>query len=108
MDLSTWVEIAYLLSAVLFVVGLKRMQSPATARPGNALAAAAMLVAILATVVDNQIIDWTWILVGVAVGALAGGAHRTAEATYVSWSRRPSSIDTASAWFASPARCSAA
>jgi NAD(P) transhydrogenase subunit beta len=82
MDLSTWVEIAYLLSAVLFVVGLKRMQSPATARPGNALAAVAMLVAILATVVDNQILDWTWILVGVLVGGLAGGiAARTVKMT---------------------------
>jgi len=82
MDLSTWVEIAYLLSAVLFVVGLKRMQSPATARQGNALAAVAMLVAILATVVDNQILDWTWILVGVAIGGLAGGiAARTVKMT---------------------------
>ena len=34
------VELTYLLSAILFVVGLKRLQSPATARGGNALAAA--------------------------------------------------------------------
>ena len=38
------IEVAYLLSAILFVVGLKRLQSPATARGGNALAALAMLV----------------------------------------------------------------
>jgi len=41
-----------------------------------------MLVAILATVVDNQILDWTWILVGVAIGGLAGGiAARTVKMT---------------------------
>ena len=72
MDISTLVELAYLLSAVLFVVGLKRMQSPATARPGNGLAALAMLIAIVATLVDNQILDWTGILIGVATGGLIG------------------------------------
>jgi NAD(P) transhydrogenase subunit beta len=72
MDLSTWVELAYLLSAVLFVVGLKRLQSPATARRGNAIAALAMLIAILATLVDNQIVSWTWILVGIVIGGLVG------------------------------------
>jgi NAD(P) transhydrogenase subunit beta len=73
MDLSTLVELAYLLSAVLFVVGLKRMQSPATARKGNAVAAAAMLLAIVATLVDNQVVSWTWILVGIVIGGLIGG-----------------------------------
>jgi NAD(P) transhydrogenase subunit beta len=82
MDVSTVVELAYLLSAVLFVVGLKRMQSPATARPGNALAAAAMLLAIIATLVDNQVLDWTWIVVGIVTGGLIGGvAARTVKMT---------------------------
>ena len=36
MNISTLVELTYLLSAILFVVGLKRLQSPATARGGNA------------------------------------------------------------------------
>ncbi|MGD2068916.1 MAG: NAD(P)(+) transhydrogenase (Re/Si-specific) subunit beta [Gemmatimonadota bacterium] len=72
MDLSVLVELAYLLSAILFVVGLKRMQSPATARRGNGLAALAMLIAIVATLVDNQILNWTGILLGIVVGALIG------------------------------------
>jgi NAD(P) transhydrogenase subunit beta len=72
MDLSVWVEIAYLLSAILFVSGLKKMQSPASARRGNALAAFAMLIAIVATLVDNEILSWTGILVGVAAGGLIG------------------------------------
>ncbi len=82
MDLSTMVELAYLASAVLFVVGLKRMQSPATARPGNGLAAAAMLLAIIATLIDNQVLNWTGILIGVAIGGLAGAvAARTVKMT---------------------------
>ncbi len=67
------VELAYLLSAILFVVGLKRLQSPATARVGNAIAAVAMLLAIMATVVDNEILSWTEILVGMAIGGGIGG-----------------------------------
>ncbi len=67
------IEVAYLLSAILFVVGLKRLQSPATARGGNALASLAMLVAIVATIVDAEILSWNGILVGVALGSLIGG-----------------------------------
>ena len=82
MDLSTWVELAYLASAVLFVVGLKRMQSPATARPGNLLAASAMLLAIIATLIDNQVLDWTGILIGIALGGTVGAiAARTVKMT---------------------------
>jgi NAD(P) transhydrogenase subunit beta len=66
------VELAYLLSAILFVAGLKKLQSPATARGGNALAAVAMLLAIVATVVDTEILSWTGILIGVAIGGVVG------------------------------------
>ena len=72
MDIS--IQLTYLLSAILFVVGLKRLQSPATARKGNGLAALAMLLAVIATVLETQILDWTWILVGVVLGGVIGGA----------------------------------
>jgi len=73
MDLSLWVELSYLLSSILFVVGLKRLQSPATARGGNQLAALAMLIAIVATLVDNQALSWTGIIGGMIAGGLIGG-----------------------------------
>ncbi len=73
MNQEILVELTYLVSAILFVVGLKRLQSPATARRGNAIAAVAMMLAILATVVDNEILSWTEIFVGVAIGGIAGG-----------------------------------
>ena len=76
------IELAYLLSAILFVVGLKRLQSPATARGGNALAASAMAVAIVTTIVDAQILTWNGILVGVVLGSLIGAfAARRVEMT---------------------------
>lgn len=66
------VELTYLLSAFLFVAGLKKLQSPATARAGNATAAFAMFLAIIATVVDNEILSWMPILIGIAIGGLVG------------------------------------
>ena len=78
MDLSLWVEFSYLFSSVLFVVGLKRLQSPATARGGNQLAAMAMLIAIVATLIENQVLSWTGIVGGMVLGSLIGGlAART-------------------------------
>ena len=82
MNFDTIVELTYLLSAILFVLGLKRLGSPATARGGNALAALAMLIAIIATVVDTEILSWSGILVGMAVGGVIGGfAARRVEMT---------------------------
>ena len=73
--MDTSIQLTYLLSAILFVVGLKRLQSPATARKGNGLAALAMLLAVIATVLDTQILDWTWILVGVVLGGVIGDCN---------------------------------
>jgi len=82
MNFETFIELTYLASAVLFVVGLKRLQSPATARRGNAMASLAMLLAIVATLVDTEILSWSGILVGVAVGGLIGSvAARRVEMT---------------------------
>jgi len=82
MNADLLVELTYLLSAILFVVGLKQLQSPATARGGNALASFAMLLAIVATLVDTDILGWTGILVGVAIGGIVGGvAARKVEMT---------------------------
>ncbi len=82
MNADLLVEPTYLLSAILFVVGLKQLQSPATARGGNALASFAMLLAIVATLVDTDILGWTGILVGVAIGGIVGGvAARKVEMT---------------------------
>ncbi len=62
----------YLVAAVLFIVGLKLLSSPASARRGNALAAAGMFLAVAGTLLDREIISFRWIVVGIAVGTILG------------------------------------
>lgn len=66
------IALAYLLAAVLFIVGLKRLSSPRTARSGNLLGAAGMFIAVVATLLHQDIVDFTWILAAVVVGSAAG------------------------------------
>jgi len=65
-------QFAYLVSALLFVVGLKQLSSPATARKGNVMASAAMLLAIVVTLVEQDVLTWTWIVTGIIIGSLIG------------------------------------
>jgi H+-translocating NAD(P) transhydrogenase subunit beta len=62
----------YLLAAVLFILGLRSLTRPDQARRGMRLAAVGMLVAIVATLVQQQIVDYHWIAIGLAVGAVVG------------------------------------
>jgi H+-translocating NAD(P) transhydrogenase subunit beta len=66
------VPLLYLLSAALFIVGLKGLTRVRTARRGNGLAASAMLIAIVATLVELGWVDYRWVLAGITVGALIG------------------------------------
>jgi len=62
----------YILSSVLFIFGLKLMSSPATARRGNLLSAVGMFLAVVITLLDRSILSFQWIIIGVALGTLAG------------------------------------
>jgi H+-translocating NAD(P) transhydrogenase subunit beta len=64
--------IAYLVTAILFILGLKFLSSPKTARRGNILAMFGMLIAVIATCFDARIISWTEIVIGAVVGAPIG------------------------------------
>jgi hypothetical protein len=66
------IELAYLAAAVLFIIGLKRMSHPSTARRGNQLSAIGMLIAIAVTLLDRQIVGFGMIAVGVLVGSGLG------------------------------------
>ncbi len=67
-------EVLYLACAVAFIVGLKRLGGPRTARSGNLLAAAGMLGAIAIALIDQEIVNWWVVVAGLAVGAAIGGA----------------------------------
>jgi NAD(P) transhydrogenase subunit beta len=64
---------AYILSAAMFVLGLKGLSSPKWARTGMALAAFGMLVAVVGTLFDPHIVTYRWIAIGFAIGAVVGG-----------------------------------
>jgi NAD(P) transhydrogenase subunit beta len=66
------IAIAYIVSAVLFIFGLKRLSSPATARLGNQLAAFGMVLALAVTLLDRQIISFWMIGIGMLLGAGIG------------------------------------
>ncbi len=77
-DLQSIIGVAYLVAAFTFILGLKRLSSPATARSGNPLAAIAMAIALLSTILDPAILgdirSAYWIpLVSIVVGTLIGG-----------------------------------
>lgn len=72
MTLTLLINLAYIAAAVLFILGLKLLASPTTARQGNLISALGMLVAVIATLLDQQIIDYRWILLGLVVGSTIG------------------------------------
>jgi NAD(P) transhydrogenase subunit beta len=66
------IELSYLVAASLFIFGLKKLGSPATARQGNVIAAVGMLLAIVATLLDRQVLNYQMILVALAIGTVLG------------------------------------
>ena len=69
---ETLIQLSYILSSVLFILGLRSLTRPDQARRGMRLAAVGMLVAILATLAHEQIVDYRWIIAGLVVGVVAG------------------------------------
>ncbi|MDX1659730.1 MAG: NAD(P)(+) transhydrogenase (Re/Si-specific) subunit beta [Nitriliruptorales bacterium] len=65
-------QLAYLAAAVAFIVGIKRLGSPRTARSGNLVASVGMLLAVVVTLVAQDIVDWGVVGAGAAVGAAVG------------------------------------
>ena len=68
------IQFAYVVSAALFIYGLKQLGSPATARRGNTISALGMLLAVVAALLDQGIVDFQWIVIGFVVGGAIGGA----------------------------------
>jgi proton-translocating NAD(P)+ transhydrogenase subunit beta len=67
--LPTWIHLAYLAAAICFIVGLKRLSSPATARSGNGIAAVGMALAILATLLIPGLHNHALILLALVLSA---------------------------------------
>jgi len=68
-----FVELSYLFASIFFIVGLKSLGHPDTARRGMRLAEIGMLLAIIGTLLHHEIVSFEWIIVGLVVGGIIGG-----------------------------------
>jgi len=76
------INLVYIVSAILFVYGLKMLSSPATARKGNLLSSVGMLIAIVGTLFNEIKLPWENIVAGLVIGSLIGSiAARKVEMT---------------------------
>jgi len=66
------IKIAYLVASILFIIGIKKMNKPATARNGNQLSAIGMLIAMIATMIQVEIMTIPEILICIVVGSAIG------------------------------------
>jgi NAD(P) transhydrogenase subunit beta len=66
------VGLAYIVAAGLFVLALKWMSAPATARRGVWAGEVGMLLAIVGTLLRHEVIDYQWILVAFFIGSAVG------------------------------------
>lgn len=64
---------AYIVSAAMFVLGLKGLSSPKWARTGMGLAALGMFIAVVGTLFHPHIVTYRWIALGFVIGAVIGG-----------------------------------
>ena len=67
-----FMEATYLVASILFILSLKMMSHPDTARRGMFLAEGGMFAAIVGTLIGGHIITWTWLIAGLAIGSIIG------------------------------------
>jgi len=79
---AQFIDLLYLIAAALFIVGLRRLGSPKTARSGNTVAGVGMIIGLAATLLqpgfDFTGVGFLLIVVGVVIGTFAGvflGTH---------------------------------
>jgi NAD(P) transhydrogenase subunit beta len=69
---SAFVNLTYLLAAILFILGLRGLGHPRTAVRGNLLGAVGMLLAVVVTLLDRNIVGYEIIIAGFVIGAALG------------------------------------
>jgi NAD(P) transhydrogenase subunit beta len=66
------INVAYIIASISFILGIKMLSSPKTARHGNLISALGMLIAVIVTLLDKQIIRYEWIIIGLIIGSTIG------------------------------------
>jgi NAD(P) transhydrogenase subunit beta len=69
----TGTQLAYLVAASFFIMGLRYLRSPMTARKGNVVASLGMLIAVAVTLLDFSVVNYQTILLAILVGSFIGG-----------------------------------
>ncbi len=69
---SNWTGFAYLVSAVFFIMALRGLSSPTSARQGNVMGILGMIIAVVTTLLDPEVINYEMILSGIVVGGAIG------------------------------------
>ncbi len=72
MTRADFIELGYLVAASLFIIGLKGLSRPRTARRGNLIGAAGMLLAVVVTLIDQAIVSYWVLAAGLIVGSAIG------------------------------------
>jgi H+-translocating NAD(P) transhydrogenase subunit beta len=72
------ISLVYIVAAALFVIGLRQLGSPATARQGNLISGSGMLLAIIVTLLDRGIVSYPLIAAGLLIGSALGWWMATA------------------------------
>ncbi len=72
--MSISIQLAFVVSAALFIYGLKKLGSPATARRGNMISSLGMLIAVVAALMSQGIIEYKYIIFGFLIGGSIGAA----------------------------------
>lgn len=70
--MQTLINFGYLIAAVLFIYGIKGMTTPKTAVRGNQLSAIGMLIAVVAALLDYNVVSYVYIIIGILIGTGIG------------------------------------
>ncbi len=74
---ESFLDLAYLVAAALFILGIKGLTRPRTAVRGNMLSASGMLLAVVVTLLDKNVLSYEWIIGGIALGGILGAILAT-------------------------------
>src|ERR1700719_4308884 len=69
---ANFIEFTYLIATALFILSLKWMSSPVTARRGVRAGEVGMLLAIAGTLLSHDIVDYKWVAIALVLGSIIG------------------------------------
>jgi proton-translocating NAD(P)+ transhydrogenase subunit beta len=69
---QNFIDACYIVASVLFILGIRGLSHPRTARRGNEIAAVGMLIAVAATLLSREIDSYGLIIVGMVIGTVIG------------------------------------